>query len=69
MRQKRTYFFYLSINYRGRASQNQHWNCSLHYRKKNYHSLKADVDEDIYRLERAISHIECTIGSLAEVVL
>ena len=42
---------------------------TLMLQEKNYNSLKADIDEDIQRLENFIWHLESNVDSLAEVVL
>lgn len=42
---------------------------ALLLQNKNYNSLKADIDEDIQRLEKSISHLESNVDSLAEGVL
>jgi hypothetical protein len=42
---------------------------ALMLQEKNYNSLKADIDEDIQCIEKLISHLECNVDSLPEVML
>ena len=42
---------------------------ALILQEKNYNSLKADIDQDTQHLEKSISHLECNVNSLAELVL
>lgn len=58
-----------SHNSRGRTSQSRYWDNCTDITRKNYNSLKADIDEDIQCLEKFISHLEYNVDSLAEVVL
>lgn len=41
---------------------------TLAIQSQNYNSLKADIDEDIQRLENSITHLEKNADSLAEVL-
>jgi hypothetical protein len=42
---------------------------ALTLQEKNYKSLKLDIDRDIQRLQKSVSHVESNVGSLAEGIL